>query len=123
MRPMDALPHQRLAGLYLVESINKPEKAIEHLQRLHKVEMHRNLFAKRLSRVYRDVNKMDKAVEYALQAVYVDPYDPDAHELLGELYEKTGNAAGASREKQTIEVLENLSKTGGKDGAKATNPG
>lgn len=123
IRPMDALPHQRLAGLYLVPSINKPEKAVEHLERLHKVELHRNLFAKRLSRVYRDLKKMDKAIEYALQAVYVDPYDPDAHELLCELYEKTGNEAGASREKHTIEVLENLSKTGGKDGAKATNPG
>ena len=33
IRPVDALPHQRMAGLYLSREINQPEKAIEHLIR------------------------------------------------------------------------------------------
>src|SRR5204863_9230090 len=28
LRPVDALPHQRLAGLYLAKTVNRPEKAL-----------------------------------------------------------------------------------------------
>ena len=44
-------------------------------------------------------------VKYARHAVYVDPYDDAAHELLADLYEKTGNEAGLSREKRVLNVL------------------
>jgi tetratricopeptide (TPR) repeat protein len=121
MRPMDALPHQRLAGLYIVTK--QPEKAIEHLVRLHQVEMHENLYAKRIARLYRDMGKTDKAVEYGLQSVYIDPYDVGAHELLAELYEKSGNAAGVEREKKTIAILEEWGKQGATEAERATNPG
>jgi len=123
LRPMDALPHQRLAGLYLTKEIHQPEKAIEHLERLHKVELHDNRYAKRIARVERDIGQLGKAVAYGIQAVYVDPYDMDAHELLAELYAKTNNAAGEQRERRTIAILEDWSKTGGADAQRATNPG
>jgi tetratricopeptide (TPR) repeat protein len=123
IRPMDALPHQRLAGLYLREEINQKDKAIEHLDRLHQVDLHDNRFAKRAARVYRDMDKVEKAIGYALQAIYVDPYDVDAHELLAELYQKAGNAEGAAREKRTIEILEEWGKSGTKEAERATNPG
>jgi tetratricopeptide (TPR) repeat protein len=122
LRPLDVLPHQRLAGLYLNKEINQPEKAIPHLERVHRVELTDNRFAKRVARLYRDQNKLDKALEYALQGVYIDPYDMDAHELLGQLYEKTGNPAGAAKEKKAIATLEDWSKTD-KDADRATNPG
>ena len=119
---MDALPHQRLAGLYLTKTINQPEKAIEHLIRLHKVELHDNRYAKRIARIYRDLGKTNQAITYALQGVYVDPYDTDAHELLHQLYEKSNNTAGADRERKTLAILEDWSKSG-TEAERATNPG
>ncbi len=123
LRPMDALPHQRLAGLYLTKQINQPAKAIEHLVRLHKVELHDNRWAKRIARVYRDMDNLTKAVEYGIQSVYIDPYDVDAHELLADLYAKAGNTAGAAKEKHTLKILEDYGKTGTPEAEKATNPG
>ena len=56
-------------------------------------------------RFYAEVRQPQKAVKYAKQAVYVDPYDDAAHELLAQLYEKTGNESGLSREKRVLNVL------------------
>lgn len=123
IRPMDALPHQRLAGIYLRPEINQPQKAVEHLERLHKVELSDNRYAKRIARIERDAGNMDEAVHYGVQAVYVDPYDMDAHELLSELYGKAGNSAGVERENHTISVLEDLSKSSDADAKRASNPG
>ena len=123
LRPMDALPHQRLAGIYLRPEIHQPEKAIEHLERLHKVELSDNRYAKRIARIERDLDKMDQAIAYGVQAVYVDPYDMDAHQLLAELYAKAGNTEGAARESKAIGVLEDLGKSDSKEGQRATNPG
>jgi tetratricopeptide (TPR) repeat protein len=106
LRPVDALPRQRLAGLYLSKQVNDPEKAVEQLRILHHVELHDNRYAKRISRVYRDLNKLDEAQRYALGAVYIDPYDLDAHKLLEELAEKAGNQAALERERRVIPVLE-----------------
>jgi tetratricopeptide (TPR) repeat protein len=106
LRPMDALPHQRLAGLYLTKSVNEPQKAIDHLIALHKVELKDNRYAKRIARLYRDMGKMPEARHFALQAVYVDPYDANAHELLLEL--STGDAKVVEREKRAIADLKKL---------------
>lgn len=106
IRPVDALPHQRLAGLYLTREINQPEKAIEQLKALHAVELHDNRYAKRIARLYRDIDQLDNAIAYGMQAVYVDPYDSDAHQLLAELYEKSGDAAGVKQEQAAVAQLE-----------------
>ena len=105
LRPVDVLPHTRLAGLYLRKEIHEPAKLIRELKELHARSLHDNIYAKKISRVYRDENQTDDAVKFALQAVYIDPYDMDAHELLAQLYEKSGNAAGQEREHRTIPVL------------------
>jgi tetratricopeptide (TPR) repeat protein len=105
LRPVDGLPHKRLAGLYLLKSINQPEKAADHLIALHKVEIKDNRYAKRVARLYRDTNRIEPAQQFALEAVYIDPYDLSAHELLVEIYEQAGNAAGLERENRVIPVL------------------
>ena len=108
IRPVDALPHQRLAGLYL--RLNDPAKAADHLVALHKAEMKDNRYAKRVARIYRDLGTMDKAMQYAKESVYIDPYDTDAHVLLAELYDKAGDEAGLSRETRVIATLEQWHK-------------
>jgi tetratricopeptide (TPR) repeat protein len=105
LRPMDALPHQRLAGLYLSREINDTRKAMEHLIRLDQGSLKDNRFAKRIARLCVSAGDLPKAEQYAMEAVYIDPYDPAAHELLLSVYEKTGNSAGIDREKRVMPVL------------------
>jgi tetratricopeptide (TPR) repeat protein len=106
LRPMDALPHQRLAGLYLAKPVGNPQKAAEHLLRLHQTSVKDNRFAKRLARLYlEELNDLPKAEQFATDSVYVDPYDLDAHQLLASICEKSGNAAALEREKRVIPVL------------------
>lgn len=108
IRPVDELPHKRLAGLYLTKDVHEPLKAVDHLLMLQKLELKDNQWGKRAARVLRDANELDRAERVALDAVYVDPYDESAHELLEEIRSKKGDAAGAAKERQTIEVLEKL---------------
>lgn len=106
LRPVDSLPHARLAGLYLTKEVNQPEKAIEHLKVLHAVELKDNSYAKRIGRLYRDQNDIKNAWTYATDAVYIDPYDLSAHTLLLEIAEKANDQKAIEREKRVIPVLE-----------------
>jgi tetratricopeptide (TPR) repeat protein len=105
LRPVDALPHTRLAGLYLRPEVDDPEKAAHELLELHQRSLHDNRYAKRIAQIYRDSGKIEEATRFALESVYIDPYDTTAHELLAGFYEKSGNAAGLERERKAIEVL------------------
>jgi tetratricopeptide (TPR) repeat protein len=106
IRPVDELPHQRLAGLYLTPQVNDKEKAIEQLKRLHLVELKDNRYAKRIARLYRDLNQLHDAQIYAMQSVYIDPYDLDAHKLLLEIAQKADDRATEARENHVIPELE-----------------
>ena len=78
---------------------------------MRKVELKDNRYAKRIARVYRDEGSWDEAGKYGLIAVYTDPYDQSAHELLATVYEKLGNTSGAEREKRVIEEINKLDPT------------
>jgi tetratricopeptide (TPR) repeat protein len=103
VRPVDQLPHQRLAGLFL--ALKKTPEAVEQLDALHQAELKDNRYAKRIAQLYRDQKDWEKATRYAMQAVYIDPYDLRAHELLAEIHEGSGDAKGLEREKRVIPVL------------------
>jgi tetratricopeptide (TPR) repeat protein len=107
LRPVDQLPHTRLAGLYL--HLRQWPAAIEELKQLHLRSLHDNTYAKRIARIYRDIGQQDQAINYAMQSVYIDPYDSDAHELLADLDDKAGNTAGAKKERHVLEILANMS--------------
>ena len=104
LRPADSMPHQRLAGLYIV--LKDTEKAVAHLDALHQVELKDNRYAKRIAQLYRDAGQLDKAQKYGLQAVYIAPYDLAAHKLLAEICEKAGDEKGLERERRVIPMLE-----------------
>lgn len=109
IRPMDVLPHQRLAGLYMDPSVNQPEKAVEQLDILAAVELNDNRYAKAAARLYRDLGKLDLASQRALKAAYINPYDIGAHELLADIYQRMGtNPDGLAREKRIIDELNAL---------------
>ena len=63
-----------------------------------------------IARIYRDENSPEKAKKYALAAVYIDPYDDSAHELLAEICEKAKDDAGLAREKNVLTMLEEWKK-------------
>jgi tetratricopeptide (TPR) repeat protein len=103
LRPLDLLPHQRLAGIYL--KLNQSDKAIEHLESLQKLELSDDRYAKAIAKIYKRDKRWDEATRFALQAIYVDPYDLSAHELLQEIYQGSGNAEGLAREERVIPLL------------------
>jgi tetratricopeptide (TPR) repeat protein len=106
LRPVDKLPHMRLAALYL--KAKRPDDAVKQLEALHAVELNDNRYAKRIARVYRGEDKIEPAIKYAVQSVYIDPYDSDAHELLAELYDRTSNTSALARERRVIDLLNKL---------------
>jgi tetratricopeptide (TPR) repeat protein len=106
LRPMDEQPHKKLAGLYLSAAVNEPQKAIEHLKILHLLDVRDNRYAKRVARLYRDLGDFQNAQAWGLQAVYIDPYDMDAHQLLEQVCEKSGDAAALAREQRVIPELQ-----------------
>jgi Flp pilus assembly protein TadD len=106
IRPVDELPHRRLAGLYLTKELRNVDKAIEHLSALDAVELKDDRFAKRISRLLRDENELPRAIAEAKRAVYTDPYDLDAHQLLAELFEKSGDTESLAHEQRVIPVLQ-----------------
>ena len=122
LRPMDALPHQRLMGLYL--ELKDWDKAIRELKRLGQVELKDNRYTKVLARLYDRTGHTDLAAQTALTAVFINPYDLAAHQLLLELDKKVNNTAGAEREERVIPILQAWLKdnhdTG--DGSKAPPP-
>jgi cellulose synthase operon protein C len=105
LRPVDALPHQRLAGIYLAPEVHDPEKAIVQLEALEKVELKDNRYSKRIARLYRDMGKWTDEARFALRSVYIDPYDLSGHELLSQADEKLGDAKGVEREQRVIDIL------------------
>jgi tetratricopeptide (TPR) repeat protein len=104
IRPMDLLPHERLMGIYL--QLKDWDKACGELEILSKVELKDNRYTKVLARLYDRAGKDDLACQRALQAVYINPYDLAAHQLLAELASKTGQTALADREQRVIPILQ-----------------
>jgi tetratricopeptide (TPR) repeat protein len=86
--------------------VNNPQKAIEHLRRLHDVEQSDNRFAKRLSRIYRDTKQLPQAIEFAREATMIDPYDLDAQKTLADLYERAGEDAALIKQQKVVATLE-----------------
>ncbi|MGB7157799.1 MAG: hypothetical protein WBD40_07020, partial [Tepidisphaeraceae bacterium] len=108
LQPHNPLPHRRLAGLYL--RLSSPKDALPHLQAFLPLELQENRYAKGISRIHRDLGDVKEATRFAMEAIYINPYDADAHELLIELYEKSNDADGVAREKRVLAKLEELKK-------------
>ncbi len=93
---------------------------MEQLIRLDQVSLKDNRFAKRIARMYLD-SDAKKAEQFAMEAVYINPYDPDAHEVLQKVAEKAGDKAAIEREQRVIPVLGEWVRKA-KEKAKAEQP-
>jgi tetratricopeptide (TPR) repeat protein len=103
LQPLNTLPNRRLAGIYT--RLKRPEQAIEHFEKILPLELQDNRYAKRVARLCRDLGKLDRAIDFATEAMYVDPYDPDAHALLAELYEATNDFDRAEKASRLADAL------------------
>ncbi len=103
LQPMSALPHRRLAGLYL--ATDQPAEAAKHLREIIGVELRDNRIARRIAEIERDAGNISAAIESAHLAIQIDPYDPAAHDLLAGLAEKSGDAETARRERDVAKLL------------------
>src|SRR5690606_27525152 len=103
LQPMNPLPPRRLAGLFL--RLNKPDEALPHLIATLPLELQDNRYAKRIARTYDAANDPANAMKYADAAIGIDPYDPDAHDLLATLHEKAGNTKAATQEREVAKLL------------------
>jgi len=82
------------------------------LEVINQVELKDNKYAKVLARLYAKQGNLDLARARALKAVYINPYDQAAHELLEGLDEKANDTAGADRERRAIEILKQMEQAG-----------
>jgi tetratricopeptide (TPR) repeat protein len=117
LRPMDVLPHKRLAALYKLSG--EGEKSAAELAILSAVELQNNLYAKATARAYRDRGQLNEALRWAKRAAFTDLYDPDAHRLLEDIEQKLGDGAGVAREQR---VLVELQQWQTRNDAAATQP-
>jgi tetratricopeptide (TPR) repeat protein len=104
LRPMDELPHRRLAGLY--QATGQKLKAIDQFKLLHTLEAKDDKYAKAIARLYRDLGDYGNAEAYALQSIYVEPYDLSAHQLMLAMADKAGDEKGVERERRVIPILQ-----------------
>ena len=114
-QPMNPMPPRRLAGIYL--RLEQPEEALPQLLLSLPLELQDNRFAKRIARIYDDTGDAKNALKYANAAIGIDPYDPEAHDLLGELARKAGDTG---KVKQQMEVAALLRER--KEKARAKRP-
>ncbi len=104
-RPMDPLPQQRLAGLFLNKSINRPTDALKPLWRLAETERSSNRFTKRIARIAIDAHDLPQARRAADLAVQQSLFDVTAHQLLLEVAGLQADTALTRRQEQIIAAL------------------
>lgn len=109
-RPVDPLPHQMLATLYLGKTRGTegggPELAIPHLEYLDAREQNSASYAAELARQYAAIEQWDKATAKAERACIVAPYNADYRELAASIALQHKDYAAALRHITALTKLE-----------------
>jgi tetratricopeptide (TPR) repeat protein len=103
-RPVDPYPHKRLADMWL--DSETPDRAIQHLEALDSIEEKTPVYAVKLARLYRSVDDLDRAMEKATRALYINPYHAANRELAAALAIETGDFAAARGHIKALTLLE-----------------
>lgn len=101
-------PDHHSARLELGEALLKSgdtARAVEHLVRLKEEDVSpadRVSLNHSLSKAYRDLGQLEKALAASRRALELDPDFPDGHYLLAQLYEQSGQAELARQQMDTF---------------------
>ena len=101
-------PDHHAARLELGEALLKSgetAQAVEHLVQLKEKDVSpadRVSLNHSLSKAYRDLGQLEKALAASRRALELDPDFPDGHYLLAQLYEQTGQAELARQQMDTF---------------------
>jgi tetratricopeptide (TPR) repeat protein len=111
-RPVDPLPHQMLARLYLAASDDHtiegkgPEGAIPHLEWLDAREQNSASYAAELARRYAALQDWPKADAKATRATTIAPFDADYRELAATIALQHQDYATALRHITALTIIE-----------------
>jgi tetratricopeptide (TPR) repeat protein len=104
LRPVDPFPHKKLAAVWLAS--DKPQRAIEHLERLDLMEEHSTAFAVRLATLYRDQGDPQQALAKVTRAVCINPYNAPNRELAAAIAIEAGDLDAAKMHIVALTLLE-----------------
>lgn len=104
LRPVDPMPHQRLAQLYL--ATDQPTLAIPHLEALDAREQYSTVYAVELARLHRESGRMEAALDRATRAVQINPYHAPHRELAAAIAIEHGDLDAAHMHIRALTQLE-----------------
>lgn len=105
-RPVDPLPHQQLAKLYLTGEGANAQKAVGHLEWLDAREQKTPAYAIELAKRYAASADLEKAWVKAERATQVAPYEASSRELAATIAIRRKDFASAERHLSALTILE-----------------
>jgi len=107
-RPVDPMPHRRLAQLYLSGRVEGkgPEAAIPHLEYLDAREQKTPAYAQEIARRYAAMGDWDRAGAFAERATQIAPYSGEMRELAAAMAIKRGDLDTAERHLWALTQIE-----------------
>ncbi|MCH7961515.1 MAG: tetratricopeptide repeat protein [Planctomycetes bacterium] len=105
-RPVDDMPHRRLAQTFLDGVGGTPDDAVVHLEYLDARAQRTSAYAVALARRYAARGDWARAGAKAERAVQIAPFDADMRELAAEVAVRTGDWAEAERHVRALTRIE-----------------
>lgn len=102
--PADPTSWRGLGGIYLEQG--KDDLALQQLLELARLDENNAAVRAQIGRIYRRRGRIHDARYWLQQALFIAPFDPDLHDLLGDTNMQAGDTEGALREYKMLSKLQ-----------------
>lgn len=107
VRPVDEMPHKRLARHYLAsESFDEQILAIEHLEFLDVREVHTTAYADQLAELYAQIGDYERAFDKAIRSTQIAPFNASGREQAARMAMLTNNYDAAELQLRALIEIE-----------------